>query len=148
LRTRCSLPTTQTVTSQQTIKYIMIELILAVALGIFIGFKTCQTLNLLSFRRIMKDLGITDQQLRDLVKKHGLELPEDTDTAEPELERIEIRIEQHQGVLFAYRLDTDQFLGQGSNKDELIESLKHRLTNVRLIIKEDQGAELLQKNNS
>jgi hypothetical protein len=57
-------------------------------------------------------------------------------------------LERHQGVIYAYRKDTQQFLGQGTDQDSLISSIAHRMTGVRLIIREADGAELLQKNNA
>jgi hypothetical protein len=57
---------------------------------------------------------------------------------------MEIKLEQHQGVIYAYRIDDGQFLGQGVDRDELIESLKKNLANVRLIIAEEHGAKLIR----
>jgi hypothetical protein len=60
---------------------------------------------------------------------------------------LEVTIEQHQGVLYAYRKDTKQFLGQGTDREGLIDSISKRMTDVRLIIDQQDGADLLQKNN-
>jgi hypothetical protein len=59
-----------------------------------------------------------------------------------------VTIEQHQGVLYAYRKDTKQFLGQGTDQAGLIDSISKRMTDVRLIIDSADGADLLQKNNT
>jgi hypothetical protein len=56
-------------------------------------------------------------------------------------------LEQHQGVLYAYRKDNSQFLGQGTDQAGLIDSISKRMTDVRLIIDQQDGADLLQKNN-
>lgn len=129
----------------------IIEFLIVFALGCWLGHKVSGFLMALSFREILKDLGVTDQQLKKLAEKNGIDLPEKL-TEEPEetatLTPIEIRIEQHQGVLYAYRLDNEQFLGQGTDREALINRLKDNLTNVRLIIAEEHGADLLQKNNS
>ncbi len=94
-------------------------------------------------RELFKDLGITDQQLRDVLRKHGVEV-EVEEPAAPS-KTLEIRIEKHQGVLFAYRCDTQEFLGQGNDQEALITSIKNRIRDVRLVISEQNGAELLQK---
>jgi hypothetical protein len=60
---------------------------------------------------------------------------------------LEITLEQHQGVLYAYRKDNQQFLGQGADREGLIDSISKRMDNVRLIIDQADGADLLQKNN-
>jgi hypothetical protein len=61
---------------------------------------------------------------------------------------LEVTIEQHQGVLYAYRKDNKQFLGQGTDREGLIDSISKRMTDVRLIIDTADGADLLQKNNT
>jgi hypothetical protein len=40
---------------------------------------------------------------------------------------IKIRLEQHQGILFAYREDDSTFLGQGLTREDLIASIMHRI---------------------
>jgi hypothetical protein len=97
------------------------------------------------FQKILKELGVTDQQLKKLARDHGMGVEEAKPSIdEPELTSVEIKLEQHQGVIYAYRIDDDQFLGQGADRDELIESLKKNLTNVRLIIAEEHGAKLIK----
>jgi hypothetical protein len=96
------------------------------------------------FQKILKELGVTDQQLKKLARDHGM----GTEEAKPSVDElgltaVEIRLEQHQGVIYAYRLVDNQFLGQGADRDELIESLKKNLKDVRLIITEEHGARLI-----
>jgi hypothetical protein len=50
-------------------------------------------------------------------------------------------------VLYAYRKDDQQFLGQGTDREGLIASVTKRLQGVRLKISDQDGADLLQKNN-
>lgn len=103
----------------------------------------------LSFREILRDLGVTESQLRRLAEKNSIKIPtenpRDAITGEITVTPIEIRLEQHHGQIYAYRLDTDQFLGQGPDRDALIQRLTENLTNVRLIVAEENGADLLQK---
>ena len=99
----------------------------------------------LTFREILKDLGVTTDQMRSLARKNGIDLAE----PEPEPEKsslpvLEVRIEQHQGVLFAFRKDTDQFLAQGTDREALVKRLTENLANVRVIISEQDGAELIK----
>jgi hypothetical protein len=95
-----------------------------------------------SFQKILRELGVTDQQLKKLAHDHGMD-PKESVNDEPELASVEIKLEQHQGVIYAFRLDNDQFLGQGADREELIESLKKNLRDVRLIIAEEHGARLI-----
>ena len=125
----------------------IIEFLIVFILGWYIGHKISGYWMALSFREILKDLGVTEQQLRKLAAKNDIPLPvenpRDSITGEVTLTPMEIRIEEHQGILFAYRLDNDQFLGQGPDRDQLIERLKDNLTNVRLIVAEENGANLI-----
>lgn len=122
------------------------DIIIALIVGVIIGFKVNELLQVWAFQRILKELGITEQQMRELARKNGI-VREDP-SEDSELPELEVKIEQHQGILFAFRKDTDQFLGQGTDREQLIESLKANLVNVRVIVAREDGADLLQKNNS
>jgi hypothetical protein len=103
----------------------------------------------LSFRQILNDLGIKNEQLRKLATDVGVDVPDVNADAQPEntLTPLEIVLEQHQGVIYAYRKDNKQFLGQGTDQQGLIDSISKRMTDVRLIIDQADGADLLQKRN-
>jgi hypothetical protein len=128
---------------------LLILILIAFAFGWYAGSWVTTHLLALSFRQILNDLGVKNEQLRKLATDVGLELPAvnqntaDGDTLTP----LEVTIEQHQGVLYAYRKDNQQFLGQGTDRAGLIESISKRMTDVRLIIDTADGADLLQKNN-
>ena len=128
---------------------ISILVVIAFAAGWYIGSTVTTHLLALSFRQILTDLGVKNSQLRKLAENVGVELPDvnqntaDGDTLTP----LEITIEQHQGVLYAYRKDNQQFLGQGTDREGLIDSISKRMTDVRLIIDSQDGADLLRKNN-
>jgi hypothetical protein len=119
----------------------ILYIILAAAIGFVVGAKVSHIWQQFVFTEILKDLGVTDQQLKNLIKDAAA-----TDDGD-HLERLEIRIDEHQGQLYAYTLDDNRFLGQGKDRDELIDRLKLNLTNVRLIIQEENGGTLLQKRN-
>ena len=128
---------------------ILIAVIIAFAFGWYAGSWVTTHLLALSFRQILTDLGVKNEQLRKLATDVGVELPDvNADTATGDtLVPLEVTIEQHQGVLYAYRKDTKQFLGQGTDRQGLIDSISKRMTDVRLIIDSADGADLLQKNN-
>jgi hypothetical protein len=128
---------------------LLIAVIIAFAAGWYAGSWVTTHLLALSFRQILNDLGVKNEQLRQLATDVGVELPDvnanaaDGDALTP----VEVTIEQHQGVLYAYRKDNQQFLGQGTDRAGLIDSISQRMTDVRLIIDQADGADLLQKNN-
>ena len=128
---------------------LLILVVIAFAFGWYAGSWVTTHLLALSFRQILNDLGVKNSQLRQLAENVGLELPDvNADTATGDtLVPLEVTIEQHQGVLYAYRKDTKQFLGQGTDREGLIDSISKRMTDVRLIIDTADGADLLQKRN-
>ena len=103
----------------------------------------------------MKYLKISDQELRAAVRKaapdHMREqLAGDTDRTEAEVPEtiVEVTLEQHHGQLYAFRKDTDTFLGQGQDGDALIDRLNQNMAPCRVVIRKEDGADLLQKNNT
>lgn len=126
----------------------MIELILIFILGMIIGWRAAEFIGQQVLHGLLDELGITEQQLRDLAKKKGLDLPEEiTSHSEDDLVDVSVTLEEHNGVLYAYREDTQEFLGQGHDRDSLIDHISKRMNNVKLIITQANGSELLQKNN-
>lgn len=107
---------------------------LVLILGIIIGWRLSSAFSRITMFAIMRDMGITEQQLKDQMKKYGHEV--DDDAAKDELTTIEVTLEQHQGQIYAFRKDTDAFLGQGRDRDSLIDDLKGKMNNVRLVIVE------------
>jgi hypothetical protein len=128
---------------------LLILVVIAFVFGWYMGNLVTTYLLALSFKQILNDLGVTNQQLRKLADNIGVELPDvNENTADgDQLTPLEVTIEQHQGVLYAYRKDNQQFLGQGTDREGLIDSISKRMTDVRLIIDTADGADLLQKNN-
>jgi hypothetical protein len=129
------------------------ELIIAIAIafaaGWYVGSWITTQLLALSFKQILQDLGVKNEQLKKLARDVGVEVPDvNQNTADgDQLTPLEITLEQHQGVIYAYRKDNQQFLGQGTDREGLIASISKRMTDVRLIIDQADGADLLQKNN-
>lgn len=129
------------------------ELIIAIAIafaaGWYVGSWITTQLLALSFKQILQDLGVKNEQLKKLARDVGVEVPDvNQNTADgDQLTPLEIVLEQHQGVIYAYRKDNQQFLGQGTDRAGLIESISKRMTDVRLIIDQADGADLLRKNN-
>jgi hypothetical protein len=128
---------------------LIIAIAIAFAFGWYAGSWVTTHLLALSFRQILNDLGVKNSQLRKLAEDVGVDIPAvNENTADgTTLTPLEVTIEQHQGVLYAYRKDTKQFLGQGTDQAGLVESISKRMTDVRLIIDTADGADLLQKNN-
>jgi len=122
----------------------MIDFLIGISLGTIVGWKLCELFMLSAFTQLMRRLGIKDQQLRDL---HPDVFPEPA--AEPPVEapRIQIQLECHEDTFYAYRSDTQQFLGQGRNQDELFKSIQQRFPTESFVIR-SPDSELLQKSHT
>ena len=95
-----------------------------------------------AFKSILNDLGVTTEQLlklRDRIDQ------EDEPQTTPRENVVEVTLEKMDNMIYAYRKDNSQFLGQGTDRDQLIQHLNHTFANgARLIIREQDGAELVK----
>lgn len=127
----------------------MIETVLIVVVSFWLGNRWATAFHQKIFREILRELGITEQQLKDLMLRQQQQLAGLT-PQEPtaDLTVVEVRLEQIGDVLYAYRKSDHQFLGQGADQDTLIARLTENLTPCRVVIYKEDGADLLQKNNT
>ena len=125
----------------------MIEFIIVFALGWIIGWKINDAVRTASIKALLKELGVTDQDLRAAAARNGIILPDAPDTA-ADTTVVEIRLEQEGNQIYAYRKSDSAFLGQGSDTDSLIERLNQNLTPCRVVVSKEDGADLLQKSHS
>jgi hypothetical protein len=61
---------------------------------------------------------------------------------------VDVKLEQVGTEIFAYRKSDNQFLAQGSNADSLIERLNQNLTPCKVVVAQEDGADLLQKSHT
>jgi hypothetical protein len=127
----------------------MIELFIAAAVGIFIGWQASKRVHLDGFRQLLRALKVTEEDLRQAmvrVTSAEWQLDEDEGSTDPTI--VEVKLEQVGTEIYAYRKDNDQFLGQGCNPQGLIERLNQNLTPCRVIVAQEDGADLLQKSHT
>jgi len=85
-------------------------------------------------------VGVTESDLRQAITKLQSDSSEDD-----QLPRVEVRIEEVDGGLYAYRIDTQEFLGQGTDQTTLIDRIKEvNKTNFILVVSQSNGADLLK----
>ena len=127
----------------------MIELIIVGLLGIFIGWRAASHVHLDGFRQLLKALKITEQDLlRAMIKIQSAEWQLDDHEGSKDDTIVDVKLEQQGTEIFAYRKSDDMFLAQGSDADSLIERLNQNLTPCRVVVAQEDGADLLQKNNT
>jgi hypothetical protein len=122
------------------------ELIIISAVVFFLGWKASEAWHLIAFRKLMEDLNITNDQLVKVARDNGIDLTEkaepDKEDQEPHLV-VDVRLEQLDGVILAYRKSDDQFLAQGPDRESLIQRLTENLTPCRVVIAKEDGADLI-----
>jgi hypothetical protein len=110
----------------------MIETVLVVvvlmSLGFILGAWISSIFHRSVMREFLKELGYdTEEKLRELYDRLAEKLTADNTAAVSGKPVIKIRLEQHQGILFAYREDDSTFLGQGLTREDLVASIMHRI---------------------
>lgn len=127
----------------------MTELFIVAALGIFIGWQASKRVHLDGFRQLLRALKITEEDLRRAmikVQSPGWQLDDVEGTKDPTV--VDVKLERVGTQIFAYRKSDDRFLAQGSDADSLIARLNENLTPCRVVVAQEDGADLLQKNNT
>jgi hypothetical protein len=127
----------------------MTELFIVAALGIFIGWQASKRVHLDGFRQLLRALKITEEDLRRAmirVQSQEWQLDEPEGSTDPTI--VDVKLERVGTQIFAYRKSDDRFLAQGSDADTLIARLNENLTPCRVVVAQEDGADLLQKNNT
>ena len=123
-----------------------IELVvMSIIMALYLGFKAGEAWYLYTFRQILEDLNIKNTDLRKLAESKGIalsEVPAEDDLGS-DLPILEVRIEQHPEGLFAYRKADDSFIAQGKDRTTLMENLVNNLTNVRVVVYKEDGADFI-----
>ena len=127
----------------------MIELIIVGILGIFIGWQSAKRVHLDGFRQLLKALKVTEEDLlRAMIKIQSKEWQLDDHEGSTDSTIVDVKLEQVGTEIFAYRKSDNQFLGQGQDSQGLIERLNQNLTPCKVVVAKEDGADLLQKNNT
>jgi hypothetical protein len=71
------------------------------------------------------------------------EITEEKAEEDSNLPILEVRVEQQPEGLFAYRKDNNLFLAMGKDRQALMDNLVNNLSNVRVVVAKEDGAELI-----
>ena len=127
----------------------MIELILVALIGIFIGWQASKKVHLDGFRQLLRALKVTEEDLlRAMVRVTSEEWQLDAPEGAKDSTVVDVKLEQVGTEIFAYRKSDNQFLGQGQDSQTLIERLNQNLTPCKVVVAQEDGAELLQKSHT
>ncbi len=107
---------------------IIVLAIMFVVMGVIIGSWISHLFHRAIMREFLKELGYdTEEKLKQLHDSLAEKLTADRSAAVGGKPVIKIRLEQHQGILFAYREDDQTFMGQGNTREDLVASIMHRI---------------------
>ncbi len=121
------------------------DYLIVAAVAFYVGWKLSEKLMWFTFGKMMREAGVTNKDLDQFINHWAPSLSRELEAAEQP--QIEVRLEQHNQTLYAYRKDNEEFLGQGADQEELFKRIAERFQDVKFVIRKDDGAELLQKNN-
>ncbi len=112
-----------------------------------VGYRIADHLHKSVMADLLDRAGVTPEKMEQIMKDLQSEINgEEGSATEQEFPNLEITIEQHSNTLYAFRKDTAEFLAQGATRDELIEMISKKVSNVTLVIAEADGAQLIKEN--
>ena len=118
----------------------LIDFLLGLALGGFIGFKVAEHIHVTMFKDILVKLKISESDMRGMIQDLEKDLPEDA------LPRVEVKVECVNDQLLVYRLDTMEFLCQGANREAVLTCLSERFQkDFTIVLSEEHGAKYLKE---
>jgi len=120
----------------------VLTFVIGCVLGAIVGWRICDRFHQSMLAEILKSAGIGEAELKRALENLRVELPEDHEDALP---KVQVRIEEVNGSLYAYRVDTDEFLGQGADATALIERITEiNKTNFILVVSQENGSDLMK----
>lgn len=118
--------------------------IIVFACGAFVGYKVNEMFMVWIFRKMIDDAGLTTKDLDTFTNHWKAKLGADHEDDSVTLEQIEVKIEKHNDQLYAFKLENDEFIAQGKDKEALLDAIEKRMNNVKLIISQEHGAEYVK----
>ena len=118
----------------------LIDFLMGMALGGFIGFKVAEHIHVTMFKDILIKLKIKDSDMRAMMQDLQKDLTED------DMPRVEVKVECVNDQLYVYRLDTMEFLCQGANREAVLACLADRFhKDFTIVLSEEHGAKYLKE---
>jgi hypothetical protein len=121
----------------------LLEFMLGLMVGGFIGFKVAEHIHTTIFKDILMKLKVTDEDMKSMMRDLQQDLPEDHEDAMP---RVPVKVECVNDQLYVYRLDTDEFLCQGANREAVLARLAEKFhKDFKIVLSEEHGAKYLKE---
>jgi len=112
------------------------------ALGGWVGYKINDFIIKTTFAKMIEQAGLSDQDLNKFINHWGPQFEEEMAT-EDDTVTLDITLEKQGDMIYAYRKDNSKFIGQGRDKDELVQVLSKDFPGVTLQVRKEDGGTLL-----
>lgn len=120
----------------------VLAVVAAVAVGFYAGFKFNERIMAQVMRELLDRAGVSEADMRAMMQDLQQDLPEDHEDSLP---RVSVRVEVNGDQLFVYREDTQEFLGQGRDRETVLAAVAERFRrDFVLVITDTAGADLLK----
>ena len=110
------------------------------ALGGWVGYKINDLVIKHTFAKMIEEAGLSDRDLNKFAEHWAPVLEEAQESDEVTLD---ITLEKQGDMIYAYRKDNSKFIGQGRDKDELVQVLSKDFPGVTLQVRKEDGGTLL-----
>lgn len=100
--------------------------------GIFVGVRLAITFHKHVILKILEDAGFTNEEIKQMTRRLDSKVKEVSST--DDLPKIDVNLEEHDNIFYAYRQDTGEFLAQAADYNELIALIYKRLGNVTVLV--------------
>jgi hypothetical protein len=120
------------------------ETVILITIAFILGWKLNELLMAASFKKILEELKVPETALKDLARRNGIEIPEDSAAEKQKGPEINLRIEAVGGSLLAYELDQDSFVAQGDDADQLLSRIIERFpVGTKITVLKEHGGDLI-----
>lgn len=96
------------------------EYIIGFIVGAVVAWRITEWIHLGSLVMILKEFNITEDDIRKVLEKEGVDVGETTKASKVILA---IKVEKHGEQFYAFEVDNDRFLGQGSTVEDLAKQI-------------------------
>jgi len=122
--------------------WLLVSYVGVFAVGVFAGYKVNDWLIRTTFSEMMAEAGLTDEKLEQFTEHWAREMGEQVPD---QREDLRARLEKIGDQIYCYNKDTNEFLGQGRDREELIAVLTERVGSVTLLVNTEDGADYLKE---
>jgi hypothetical protein len=120
------------------------EYLLIALVAFYLGWRAADIVLTASFSKILEELKVSESDLKKTAERLGVEAGVIAEYKEDDANAVDIKIEQHQGRYYAYRVDGDEFVAQGDTPENLLSQILERLpAGSRVTVDRSRGGDIM-----